>query len=114
MVDAVVVLFVPAALPWYYSWPLAVAFDWPRPRQAIPCITGLSALVMVITDPTDPYGMSSWLLLDRHRLRTDCVVCPVSVCRTGGSAGCNPGGQYAITWARRTRPHEPGGHAMHR
>lgn len=25
----IVVLFVPAALPWYYSWPLAIVAPWP-------------------------------------------------------------------------------------
>lgn len=40
----IVVLFVPAALPWYYSWPLAVAARWPsrggRSRPSPACRPG--------------------------------------------------------------------------
>jgi alpha-1,6-mannosyltransferase len=57
----VVVLFVPAALPWYYSWPLAVAAPLAQSRRAIAAIAGLSTWVMVIFKPDGSHGMYSWL-----------------------------------------------------
>ncbi|OBH28499.1 DUF2029 domain-containing protein [Mycobacterium sp. E342] len=57
----VVVLFVPAALPWYYSWPLAVAAPLAQSRRAIAIIAGLSTWVMVIFKPDGSHGMYSWL-----------------------------------------------------
>ena len=41
LVMGVVVLFVPAALPWYYTWPLAVVAALAQSRQAIAVIAGL-------------------------------------------------------------------------
>lgn len=57
----IVVLFVPAALPWYYSWPLAVAAPLAQARRAIAAIAGLSTWVMVIFKPDGSHGMYSWL-----------------------------------------------------
>jgi alpha-1,6-mannosyltransferase len=57
----VVVLFVPAALPWYYSWPLAVAAPLAQSRGAVAIIAGLSTWVMVIFSPDGSHGMYSWL-----------------------------------------------------
>ncbi len=57
----VVVLFVPAALPWYYSWPLAVTAPLAQSRRAIAVIAGLSTWVMVIFKPDGSHGMYSWL-----------------------------------------------------
>jgi alpha-1,6-mannosyltransferase len=57
----VVVLFVPAALPWYYSWPLAVAAPLAQSRRAVAAIAGLSTWVMVIFKPDGSHGMYSWL-----------------------------------------------------
>ncbi|OBG68007.1 alpha-(1-_6)-mannopyranosyltransferase A [Mycobacterium sp. E3339] len=57
----VVVLFVPAALPWYYSWPLAVVAPLAQSRRAIAIIAGLSTWVMVIFKPDGSHGMYSWL-----------------------------------------------------
>jgi alpha-1,6-mannosyltransferase len=57
----IVVLFVPAALPWYYSWPLAVAAPLTQSRRAIAAIAGLSTWVMVIFKPDGSHGMYSWL-----------------------------------------------------
>jgi alpha-1,6-mannosyltransferase len=58
---AVVVLFVPAALPWYYTWPLAVASALTQSRGAIALIAGLSTWIMVIFKPDGSHGMYSWL-----------------------------------------------------
>jgi alpha-1,6-mannosyltransferase len=57
----VVVLFVPAALPWYYSWPLAVLSALAQSRQAISVIAGFSTWIMVIFKPDGSHGMYSWL-----------------------------------------------------
>ena len=57
----IVVLFVPAALPWYYSWPLTVAAPLAQSRRAVAAIAGLSTWVMVIFKPDGSHGMYSWL-----------------------------------------------------
>jgi alpha-1,6-mannosyltransferase len=57
----VVVLFVPAALPWYYTWPLAVLSALAQSRQAIAVIAGFSTWIMVIFKPDGSHGMYSWL-----------------------------------------------------
>ncbi|MGV9800666.1 alpha-(1-_6)-mannopyranosyltransferase A [Mycobacterium sp. NPDC003449] len=56
----VVVLFVPAALPWYYSWPLAVAAALAQTRPAIAAIAGFSTWIMVMWKPDGAHGMYSW------------------------------------------------------
>jgi len=57
----VVVLFVPAALPWYYTWPLAIASALVQSRAAIAAIAGFSTWIMVIFKPDGSHGMYSWL-----------------------------------------------------
>jgi len=57
----VVVLFVPAALPWYYTWPLAVVAALAQSRQAIALIAGLSTWITVIWKPDGAHGMYSWI-----------------------------------------------------
>jgi len=67
----VVVLFVPAALPWYYTWPLAVVSALAQSRPAIALIAGFSTWIMVIFKPDGAHGMYSWLHL---LLATACAV----------------------------------------
>jgi alpha-1,6-mannosyltransferase len=57
----VVVLFVPAALPWYYSWPLAVVAPLAQSRLALAGIAAFSTWIMVIFRPDGAHGMYSWL-----------------------------------------------------
>lgn len=57
----IVVLFVPAALPWYYSWPLAIVAPLAQSRPAIAAIAGFSTWIMVIFKPDGSHGMYSWL-----------------------------------------------------
>jgi alpha-1,6-mannosyltransferase len=57
----IVVMFVPAALPWYYSWPLAVMAPLTQSRRAVALIAGFSTWVMVIFKPDGSHGMYSWL-----------------------------------------------------
>ena len=71
----VVVLFVPAALPWYYTWPLAVVSALAQSRQAIAVIAGFSTWIMVIFKPD---GSARHVLVDPraagHGLRSGGVV----------------------------------------
>ncbi len=67
----VVVLFVPAALPWYYSWPLAAAAPLVESRRAVAVIAAFSTWVMVIFKPDGSHGMYSWL---HFWLATGCAV----------------------------------------
>jgi alpha-1,6-mannosyltransferase len=57
----VVVLFVPAALPWYYTWPLAVMAPLAQSRAAVAVIAGFSTWIMVIFKPDGAHGMYSWI-----------------------------------------------------
>jgi alpha-1,6-mannosyltransferase len=67
----IVVLFVPAALPWYYTWPLAVLSVLAQSRSAIALIAGFSTWIMVIFKPDGSHGMYSWLHV---LLATGCAV----------------------------------------
>ncbi|MGX9792214.1 alpha-(1-_6)-mannopyranosyltransferase A [Mycobacterium sp. MMS18-G62] len=60
LVMAVVVLFVPAALPWYYTWPLAIVSALAQSRSSIAVIAGLSTWITVIWKPDGAHGMYSW------------------------------------------------------
>jgi alpha-1,6-mannosyltransferase len=55
-----VVLFAPAALPWYYSWPLAVIAPLAQSRRAVAAIAAFSTWIMVIFKPDGAHGMYSW------------------------------------------------------
>jgi alpha-1,6-mannosyltransferase len=57
----VVVLFVPAALPWYYTWPLAVGSALWQSRAAIALIAGFSTWIQIIFKPDGSHGMYSWI-----------------------------------------------------
>jgi alpha-1,6-mannosyltransferase len=57
----IVVLFVPAALPWYYTWPLAVGSALMQSRTEVALIAGFSTWIMVIFKPDGSHGMYSWL-----------------------------------------------------
>ncbi|MET0703364.1 MAG: alpha-(1-_6)-mannopyranosyltransferase A [Mycobacterium sp.] len=57
----VVCLFVPAALPWYYTWPLAVVSALAQSRASIAAIAGFSTWIMVIFKPDGSHGMYSWI-----------------------------------------------------
>ena len=56
----VVVLFAPAALPWYYSWPLTVLAPLAQSRRAVASIAAFSTWIMVIFKPDGAHGMYSW------------------------------------------------------
>ncbi len=67
----VVVLFVPAALPWYYTWPLAVVSALAQSRAAVALIAGFSTWIMLIFKPDGSHGMYYWLHV---LLATSCAV----------------------------------------
>jgi alpha-1,6-mannosyltransferase len=56
----VVVLFAPAALPWYYSWPLAVLAPLAQSRRAVAAVAAFSTWIMVVFKPDGAHGMYSW------------------------------------------------------
>jgi alpha-1,6-mannosyltransferase len=56
----VVVLFAPAALPWYYSWPLAVLAPLVQSRRGVAAVAAFSTWIMVIFKPDGSHGMYSW------------------------------------------------------
>ncbi|KUI03090.1 alpha-(1-_6)-mannopyranosyltransferase A [Mycobacterium sp. IS-3022] len=60
VVMVIVVLLVPAALPWYYTWPLAVVAALAQSRRSIAVIAGLSTWITVIWKPDGAHGMYSW------------------------------------------------------
>jgi alpha-1,6-mannosyltransferase len=88
----VVVLFVPAALPWYYTWPLAILAALAQSRQAIALIAGFSTWIMVIFKPDGSHGMYSWIHV---------LLATVCAAIAWYSLYKDPD-QYAIAWARRT------------
>ena len=88
----VVVLFVPAALPWYYTWPLAVVSSLAQSRPAVALIAGFSTWIMVIFKPDGSHGMYSWLHV---LLATACAVAAWQWLRREDPP------QYAMAWARR-------------
>jgi alpha-1,6-mannosyltransferase len=92
-----VVLFVPAALPWYYTWPLAVMSALAQSRAAIALIAGFSTWIMVIFKPDGSHGMYSWI----HVLL---------------ATACALAAWYSLSkpWPERAgSPRGPGAHAVH-
>jgi len=78
----IVVLFVPAALPWYYTWPLAVASAVAQSPRALALIAGFSTWIMVIFKPDGSHGMYSWLHV---LMATSCAAAAWYWLRRGGS-----------------------------
>ncbi|GJF16915.1 membrane protein [Mycolicibacterium cyprinidarum] len=108
----VVVLFVPAALPWYYTWPLAIVAALAQSRQAIALIAGLSTWIMVIWNPDGAHGMYSWV---RVLLAFACAAgawywlaraTPATADTGAGISNPSPG--------RDEPPHGPDANAAHR
>ncbi|MCW4355406.1 alpha-(1-_6)-mannopyranosyltransferase A [Hoyosella sp. YIM 151337] len=56
-----IVALSPAALPWYYSWPLAIAAGFALSPRTLVILTGLSVWLMVIFNPDGSHGMYSWI-----------------------------------------------------
>ena len=103
----VVVLFVPAALPWYYTWPLAVMSALAQSRPAIAAIAGFSTWIMVIFKPDGSHGMYSW---PHVLIATACAITAWRVLyRTP-----EPAGVSTPSPEPDAPPHEPGESAARR
>ena len=93
----VVVLFVPAALPWYYTWPLAVMSPLAQSRRAVAAIAGFSTWIMVIFKPDGSHGMYSWIHVC---MATACALVAWYALRPASRRQNGRTGQYAM----RLRP----------
>jgi alpha-1,6-mannosyltransferase len=106
LVMGVVVLFVPAALPWYYTWPLAVVSALAQTRVSIAVIAGLSTWITVIWKPDGAHGMYSW---PHVLLATGCAaVAWYSLWKTPNMPSPEPGAPLPGPDANAARP--PVGH----
>ncbi|WP_102142681.1 alpha-(1-_6)-mannopyranosyltransferase A [Mycobacterium hubeiense] len=108
LVMGVVVLFVPAALPWYYTWPLAVVAALWQSRLAIAAIAGFSTWIMVMWKPDGAHGMYSWAHV---LLTTACaVVAWYSLYRAPEVKPPSPGPAAPLPEPDASAGHPPGGH----
>ncbi|GAA4480290.1 alpha-(1-_6)-mannopyranosyltransferase A [Rhodococcus olei] len=55
----VIVLFSPAALPWYYSWPLAIGAAFAMSTTTLMVLVGLSTWLMLVFNPDGSIGLYS-------------------------------------------------------
>ncbi|MFD4294028.1 alpha-(1-_6)-mannopyranosyltransferase A [Rhodococcus sp. NPDC058505] len=55
----VIVLLSPAALPWYYSWPLAIAAGFAMSTTTLMVLVGLSTWLMLMFNPDGSIGLYS-------------------------------------------------------
>lgn len=60
IVMVAIVILSPAALPWYYSWPLAVAAGFALSPTTLAILVGLSSWLMLIFQPDGSIGMYSF------------------------------------------------------
>lgn len=56
----VIVVLSPAALPWYYSWPLALAAGFSLSRRTLVVIVGLSTWLMLVFQPAGDTALYVW------------------------------------------------------
>lgn len=66
-----IVLLSPAALPWYYSWPLAVGAGFALSTSTLAVLVGMCTWMMLIFRPDGSIGMYQWYHLI---LATFCAV----------------------------------------
>ncbi|MCT7660191.1 alpha-(1-_6)-mannopyranosyltransferase A [Mycobacterium deserti] len=108
LVMGVVVLFVPAALPWYYTWPLAVVAALAQSPAAIAVIAGLSTWITVIWKPDGAHGMYSW---GHVLLATACAaVAWYSLYRVAKTSKPSPGPDVPPHGPDESATHQPAGH----
>lgn len=55
-----IVVLSPAALPWYYSWPLAIAAGFALSATTLSVLTAFSVFMMLIFRPDGSIGMYQW------------------------------------------------------
>jgi alpha-1,6-mannosyltransferase len=108
LVMLVVVLFVPAALPWYYTWPLAVVAALTQGRQAIAVLAGLSTWITVIWKPDGSHGMYSWIHV---LLATACAAAAwYSLDKAAEPSTPSPGPDGPLPGPDASAAHRPAGH----
>ena len=56
----VIVLLSPAALPWYYSWPLAIGAAFAMSTTTTAILVGLSTWLLLVFNPDGSIGLYSW------------------------------------------------------
>jgi alpha-1,6-mannosyltransferase len=103
----VLVLFVPAALPWYYTWPLAVMSALAQSRTSIALIAGFSTWIMVIFKPDGSHGMYSWIHV---LIATACAVAAWHALSRAPEPKVQDSADQAISTpspGRGAPPHEP-------
>ncbi|TJZ77749.1 alpha-(1-_6)-mannopyranosyltransferase A [Rhodococcus oryzae] len=101
-----IVVLSPAALPWYYSWPLAVAAGFALSTTTLMILVGLSTWLMLVFQPDGSIGLytlvhvllatfaaivaaKSLVTVDPLRLRSTPAVADAADTRSG--AGAAPG-----------------------
>lgn len=55
-----IVILSPAALPWYYSWPIAIAAGFALTPRTLAVVAGISTWLMVIFKPDGAHGLYEW------------------------------------------------------
>ncbi|WP_460864502.1 alpha-(1-_6)-mannopyranosyltransferase A [Rhodococcus aerolatus] len=55
-----IVVLSPAALPWYYAWPLAMAAGMPWRTSSLVWVAGLSTWLVLVFRPAGDIGMYTW------------------------------------------------------
>nr|WP_306359376.1 alpha-(1->6)-mannopyranosyltransferase A [Nocardia sp. CC227C] len=56
-----IVILSPAALPWYYSWPLALAAGFALSTRTLQWLVGLCTWLMLVFNPDGSIGLYNWL-----------------------------------------------------
>lgn len=56
-----IVILSPAALPWYYSWPLAIAAGFAMSTRTLQVLVGLSTWLMLVFQPDGSIGLYTFL-----------------------------------------------------
>lgn len=116
-VMVVVVLFVPAALPWYYTWPLAVVAALAQSPRSIALVAGFSTWITVIWRPDGAHGMYSWIHVALSGLCAAGAWYWITKYAGPGDAGSKDAAADALSTpspARGEPPHEPDASAARR
>ncbi|MGW4247099.1 alpha-(1-_6)-mannopyranosyltransferase A, partial [Nocardia sp. NPDC004722] len=73
-----IVILSPAALPWYYSWPLALAAGFALPTRTLQILVGLCTWLMLVFQPDGSIGLYNWVHVALATFAA--VVAAVSLC----------------------------------
>ncbi|GAB2557194.1 alpha-(1-_6)-mannopyranosyltransferase A [Nocardia heshunensis] len=73
-----IVILSPAALPWYYSWPLALAAGFALSTRTLQILVGLCTWLMLVFQPDGSIGLYNWVHVALATFAA--VVAAVSLC----------------------------------